>query len=87
MSVRRHAFVYGPLFKNHYTYIYEIWHIFGPYGLVVPFGGHFAMAINSVAKRLQQYFGCATKRGILHPNGSRGFAATQPIFSYFFNQA
>ena len=40
----RHAFVSGPLFENHYTYIYEIWHIFGPYGLVVPFGGHIAIA-------------------------------------------
>ena len=40
----RQAFVSGPLFENHYTYIYEIWHIFGPYGLVVPFGGHIAIA-------------------------------------------
>ena len=40
----RHAFVGGPMCKNHYTYIYEIWHIFGPYALVVPFGGHIAIA-------------------------------------------
>ena len=32
-SSGRHTFVSGPLFENHYTYIYEIWHIFGPYGL------------------------------------------------------
>ena len=40
----RHAFVSGLLFENHYTYVYEIRHIFGPYGLVVPFGGHIAIA-------------------------------------------
>ena len=40
----RHAFVSGPLLKNYYTYIYEIWHIFGPYAQVVPFGGHIAIA-------------------------------------------
>ena len=40
----RHAFVSGPLFENYYTYIYEIWHIFGRYALVVPFGGHISIA-------------------------------------------
>ena len=39
-----HAFVSGALCKNYYTFIYETWHIFGPFGLIVPFGGHIAIA-------------------------------------------
>ena len=42
----RHTFVSGPLCENYYSYVYEIWQMFGPYALVVPFGGHIAIAYN-----------------------------------------
>ena len=38
----RHTF--GTLFENYYTFVHEIWYIFEPYALVVPFGGHIAIA-------------------------------------------
>ena len=38
----RHAFVSGPLCENYF--IYENWHIFVSCALVVPFGGHIAVA-------------------------------------------
>ena len=32
-----HASLSGPMCKNYYTLIYDIWYIFGSYALVVPF--------------------------------------------------
>ena len=40
----RHAFISGLLCKNNFTFINEIGYIFGPYALVLPFGGHIAIA-------------------------------------------
>ena len=37
----RHIFA---ICANYLIFVYEIWHIFGPDALVVPFGGHFAIA-------------------------------------------
>ena len=39
-----HASLSGPLCKNYYRLIYNIWHIFGSYALVVPFEGHIAIS-------------------------------------------
>ena len=38
-----HIFVSEQLHKNYFTFIYEIWHKFGPYALDMPFWGHIAI--------------------------------------------
>ena len=55
---RASPFRFRATILKYYTYIYEIWHIFGPYALAVPFGGHIAIAYSFpvIMKNMKFFF-------------------------------